>query len=194
MSVRRRPASNRIRSWNSHDAGGRLLPGVTLPATWSPDRVRYAVLGVLVATLTAAIVVGMLGPGSGLYGLAYVGLAVLAVFFPAAVTAQVVGGQALVGLLFLVQDGAALTMAVPLVATVVVTAELLAVVALLDTAVPRGAGDALARTGRASALAGAVFAGAILLSAVPGPTGILAVGLGSMACLALAVRMARTAS
>lgn len=165
---------------------------LVLPATWSAERLRYAILGVLVAGLTAAIVVGMLGPGSGLYGLTYVALAVLSVFFPAAITTQVIGGQALVGLLFLVQDGTALTLTVPLVATVVVTAELLAVVARLDTPLPRGPGDALARTGRASVLAGALFAGAILISAAPGPTGILAVGLGSVACLVLAIRMART--
>lgn len=192
MSDGRHPARRRTRRWSGAEADGRLLPGVTLPATWSPDRLRYAVLSVLVAALTSAIVVGVLGPGSGAYGLAYVGLAALAVFLPAAITAQVVGGQALVGMLFLVRDGAALTMAVPLVATVVVTAELLAVVARLDTALPRGPGDALARTGRASVLAGAVFAGAILVSAAPGPTGILAVGLASAACLVLALRLART--
>lgn len=177
---------------SSVEAARQAAPRLVLPATWSAERLRHAVLGVLVAGLTAAIVVGVLGPGSGLYGLAYVALAGLSVFFPAAITAQVIAGQALVGLLFLVQDGTALTLAVPLVATVVVTAELLAVVARLDTPLPRGPGDALARTGRASVLAGAVFAAAIVISAAPGPTGIVAVGLGSVACLVLAVRMART--
>lgn len=171
---------------------GRVVPRVRRPANWSPDRLRHAVLGVLVAVFTATVVVGALGPGSGIYGLTYVALAALAVFFPAVITAQVIGGQALIGLLFLVHEGAAPTLAVPLVATVVVTAELLAVVARLDTGLPRRAGDALARTGRAAVLAGAVFAAATLVSGAPGPTGIVAVGLGSMACVALAVRLARS--
>lgn len=172
---------------------GQVVGRVGLPGNWWPDRVRLAVLGVLVAGLTSAIVVGALGPGSGAYGLGYVALAVLAVFIPAAITAQVLGGQVLVWLLFLVQEGAAPILAIALVATVVITAELLALVARLDTAVPREPGDALARTGRAAVLAGAVLAGAILVGAAPGPTGILAVAVGSVACLALAVRMARSA-
>ena len=87
-------------------------------------------------------------------------------------------------------DGLAPSMLVPAIAGVVATAELLAVVARLDTQLERDPGDYLSRTAVAALVGGGVFGAVGLLSGIPGPTGLVAVGLASGACVLLATMLA----
>jgi hypothetical protein len=160
--------------------------------TWSPARVRLACFAVLVAILTAAVLAGLQGSGS-LGAIAYVVIAALALFLPAAITLQVVGGQLLVARLVVGPNDPSLLLLVLAVAGVVATAELLAVVARLDMPLRRDSGDALPRTGYAAAIGGGIFGAVTLLSGLPGPTGLVAVVLASGACLILAIRMSNAA-
>jgi hypothetical protein len=63
----------------------------------------------------------------------YVVIAATALFFPAAITIQVIGGQMLAGSVLLGQNAPASLLLLPVIASVVVTAELLAAVGRLDT-------------------------------------------------------------
>ncbi len=176
----------------------RLLQGrsgtAATTSTWSPGRQRLAALAVLVATLTGAVGTVLDGSSSYVYGGgAYVMIAALALFFPAAITAQVIGGQVLVGSLLMGQEGFAALILVPALAGVVATAELLAIVAWLDTPLQRDPRDALPKAGLAAVIGGGVFGAVMLVSGLPGPGGLVAVGLASGACVVLATRLMRSA-
>jgi hypothetical protein len=160
-------------------------------ATWSPARIRLAALAVLTSMATAALVAALGAGRPASVGL-YVLVTVTALVLPAAVTVQVVVGQALVGQLLLGTGGADLLFAVPALAGVVAAAELLAVVARLDPPLRRGPVGALTRVGMAAAGGAAVFGVVLLMTGLPGPTGLLAVVLAAGACGVLAARMAPT--
>ncbi len=161
-------------------------------STWSPARQRLASLAVLLATLTGAVGTVLDGSSSYVYGAgAYVMIAVLALFVPAAIAVQVIAGQVLVGGLLMGQDGPAALMLVPAFAGVVATAELLTMVAWLDTPLQRDPSDALPRAGLAAVIGGGVFGAVMLVSGLPGPGGLVAVGLASGACVLLATRLVR---
>ncbi len=163
--------------------------------TWSPARQRLAFLAGLAATLTGAVGAVLDGSSSYVYGAgAYVIIVVSALFVPAAIAVQVIAGQILVGSLLIGQAGTAALMLVPAFAGVVATAELLAMVAWLDAPVQRDPGDALPRAGLAAVIGGAVFAAVMLISGLPGPGGLVAVGLASGACVILAVRLVSNAT
>jgi hypothetical protein len=153
-----------------------------------------ALLAVLSAIFTgalAAVLGGTEGYGDG--AVVYVLVAVGALFSPAAITLQVIGGQALVGGLLLGPNPPDLLLLLPLLAGVVATAELLALVARLDTALERDAGGEFEEIGLSALAAGLVF-GAVLLTGalLPGPGGILAVVVGAGATVVLSLLLVRS--
>lgn len=161
-------------------------------ARWWPERRRAAVLALVSAVATGATAGALGGPGWHLYGgAAYVVLVGLALLAPAAITAQVIGGQLLVGSVLLAPDGPAPLYVLPLVATVVLTAELLGVAARLDLPFRRAAGEDLRRTAVAAVIGGAAYAVVVLAAALPGPSGLMGIGLASAACILLAVVVVR---
>lgn len=156
---------------------------------WSPARWRCAVWAVLTAAATGTLAF-VLDPSGQVLGPAlYVVVATGAILVPAGVAAQVMGGQLLLGSLLVGQGGPDPLLLLPSVAGVVATAELLAVVARLDTPLARGAPDAFGRAGLAAAVGVGAFAAVVLAGDLPGPTGLLAVVLASGAVAAVAARM-----
>lgn len=183
----------------SGHARGRVLPwtgripgmGAGRPTTWRRPRRQVAAWAVLSAVATGALLVLLDPLGRTLGPAVYALVTVAAVFFPAGIAVQVVTGQVLVAGFILAPTGPDVLLLVPLVAGVVVTAELLAVVARLDTPVPCEPGGVAERAGQAAAIGGGTFVAVVLVSGVPGPTGILAVVLASGACVLLAGRLVR---
>lgn len=160
----------------------------SMAATWWPGRRRLAALAVLTALATGALAAA-LGGGSGYVTVAwaYTILAGAAVVVPAAITAQVVAGQIILAGLLLGPAGATPLSLVPILAGVIVTAELLAVVARLDTPLERDARDALSGAGFAATVGGSVFAGVgLVAAAAPSLPTLVSVGVAALACLALA--------
>jgi len=158
---------------------------------WSGARIRVAAAAVLVSAATGAVTVGVGGSTEQFYGAGlYVAVAALAAFMPPVIAIQVVGGQALVASLLMSQGGWTLLLLVPSVAGVVATAELLAVVARLDSPIWRESGHTVSAAGRAAVMGAGVFGAVALVGAIPGPTGLLAVVLASGACVVLARRLA----
>lgn len=162
--------------------------------TWRPARRRLAAIAVLTSVLTGAAgaALGLSDSHAYLAG-AYVAITVVALFHPAAITGQVIGGQLLAGSVLLGQDGLARLWLVPVVASVVATAELLAIVARLDTPLEPDVGDDLRRAEHAAVIGGGVFGAVVLLGGLPGPTGLAAIALAAGACVALAILLARSA-
>ena len=167
---------------------GRWVHSV-VPEVRSQSGVRRRLIG---AALVTAVATGVVTVSLGATGnhawaaagyLAVVGFAVLA---PGAIWAQVIAGQALVGGLLLGPAGRPWWLLLPLVASVVATAEILAVVARLDSVVPRAPADDLRRAGRATLVGSLVFAVVAFAGALPGPGGLFAVALASGACAAVA--------
>lgn len=164
-------------------------------STWRPARQALGASAILVAALTAAVGVWLGGSGWHLFGAyTYVLIALLGLFSPAAIAVQVICGQVLVGSLLVAQDGPPHLLLAAVVASVIVTAELLAVVARMDTPLASDPRDDLPRAGTAALMGGGVFAVVLLLSGVPGPTGIVAVALASGACVVLATLMVQAVS
>lgn len=160
---------------------------------WSPARMRFAGLAVAAAIATVGLVLA-LGGGRVMGATLYVIVTLAALFFPAAIAVQVGLGQLLVGQLLLGAGSVDPLLAVPAFVGVVAAAELLAVVAWLDSPLRRQPRDAGNSTVRAAGVGAVVFGTVLLLVGLPGPTGILAVVLASAACGVLARRLARTGS
>jgi hypothetical protein len=162
--------------------------------TWWASRLRLAAWA-LAASLATGALLAAVDPavGFGPRGPLYVGVTGLALFFPAAIAAQVVLGQVLIASLVIGGEGVDLILLVPAMAGVVATAELLAVVARLDAPVRREAEGALRGAGSAAALGGGVFCVVALTGAIPGPAGLLAVLLAAGACIVLAAQLVRRA-
>ena len=156
--------------------------------TWSRERVRLAgwAIGLAVAT---AVLVPLLDPYARIPGsLLYVAVAVGALFSPAGIAVQVIVGLGLMGQLLLGEVGPDPVLLAPVMAGVVATAELLAAVARMDTPVACDPDDARPRTGMAAAVAAGVYGAVVLAAGIPGPTGLLAVVLASVACGVLAMK------
>lgn len=115
----------------------------------------------------------------------------LALFSPAAITAQVIGGQLLIGSLLLRDDAPSAILILLMVISVVATAELLAIAARLANPIERDARGDLRGAALAAAIAGGVFGVMLLVGVLPGPAGLpsgmLAIGVASGACVLLAV-------
>lgn len=162
--------------------------------TWWPARRRLAALVVLVAALTGAAGAALGASEGHVYGAGvYVVVAVVALFSSAGITAQVIAGQVLAGSLLPGLDGAAVLMLLPMVAGVVLTAELLGVVARLDTPLERDPTRDLQGAALATVIGGGVFAAVVLAGDLPGPTGLTAIALASGACGLLAILLVKKA-
>lgn len=161
---------------------------------WWPARRRLAALAVATAMLTAAASVMLGGPGRYGFEVAYVGIAVVATFLPAAITLQVIVGQLLLARLLVEGSGGAALTLVPLMAGIVVTAELLAVVARLDMPLERDPRGVYTEVGLAAVVAGGVFCLVLAVGDLPGPGGLVAICVGSGACVVLATLMPRPRS
>lgn len=160
--------------------------------TWHPNRKRFAATAVLVGTLTAALLTRIAEPGwSSLGAGGFVLICGLALFFPAAIVFLVITGQVLIGVLLVRQDGPTLLLLTPAMAGVVLTAELLAVVARMDTPFEAHPRADLPRGLLTAVIGGGVFAAVAALGTLGGPVGLWAVVLASAACLVLAVVMVR---
>lgn len=158
------------------------------PTTWRPARQHLAAITLLIATLTGAAGAALGASGSHVLGAgAYVVAALLALFFPAAIVVQVIAGQVLAASVLLAPDGPAPLLLLPMVASILATAELLAVVGRLDTPLARDPSDDLRRMGITVLIGGGVFGAVALAGRLPGPTGILAIALASAACVVLAI-------
>jgi hypothetical protein len=163
--------------------------------TWWPARRRFAAMAVVTATLTG--VGGALLAGSGWQdrlAAVYVLLAVVALFSPAAIAVQVIAGQVLLGSLLVAREGLAPSFLLPVVAGVVVTAELLATVARLDAPVEGDSRKDLRRAGLAAVVGCSAYSVVALVGGVRGPTGVVAVTLASAACVVLAGTLVGKAS
>ena len=155
--------------------------------TWWPARRRFALLALLTGALTAALVARMGGPDWHVdLALVYVSVVGLALFSPAAIALQVIAGQVAVASVLVGRDSAVALLLVPALAGVVATAELLALVARLDSPVERRPRGELRRASVAVVVGSGVYAAIALAAPVPGPTGLVAVGLAAAACALLA--------
>jgi len=121
----------------------------------------------------------------------YVALAVLALRSPNALTALVAGGLLLSGSLLIADDGPNLFAVLIMLMSVVATAEMLGVAALLATPVERDARNDLRRAAIAVTIAGAAFGVMMLVSVLPVRSvlwsGIPAIAIASGACVLLAI-------
>ncbi|HEX2167964.1 MAG TPA: hypothetical protein VHG09_12090 [Longimicrobiales bacterium] len=148
-------------------------------------------------TMLSAIVTGAAGAALGgtavhvYVAFCYIAVAVLALFWPVAIAAQVVGGQLLVANLLLGGDAPAAIVLLLIVVAVVLTAEMLGIAARLATPVERDTRDDLRSAGLAAAIAGGVFGVMLLVGTLPGPaglpSGILAISVAAGACVLLAI-------
>lgn len=173
---------SRPRSFVLSGRSAEVLSSVALDlrTAWWPGRRRLAIVAATVTVLTAVLYI-LLGGAAAHLDLAaiYVLVAMGALFSPAAVTAQVIAGQALAGSLLTSPQGPRPLLLVPVLAGVVATAELLAAVARLDASVERSATEGLGRMGAAAVVGAGVYAAVALVGDLPGPTGLLAVVLAS---------------
>lgn len=160
---------------------------------WWSARLRFAGLAVLTSLLTASLLVALGGlgqsPGTGLYVIITFG----ALFFPGGIAVQVVLGQLLIGRLMLGPGAVDPLVAGVALAGVICGAELLSVVARLDTPLRRDPAGVLPRTGMAAAGGAGIFAVVLLVAGLPGPTGLLAVVVAAAACAFMAARLIRSA-
>jgi hypothetical protein len=158
------------------------------PSAWGPVRQRIAALAILTAALTGVGGAVLGGSAWHLYGAGvYVAIAIAALFSHTWIAVQVIAGQLIAGSLLLGQRAHSPLLVLPVVASVIATTELLALVARADARLERDPFRDVA-TAWIAACAGAAISGAILLvAAVPGPTGLLAIGLASGACVGLGI-------
>lgn len=159
--------------------------------SWRTDARRIASIALFTAAVTGAAS-AVIGASAwhvlGAFG--YIAAAAVALLAPGALVVQVVGGLMLVGSLLLDRDWPTALLVLPLVAAVVVTAELIAFAARLSTPFDRSPGHDLRRAGIAAVIAGAVYGIVVLAGTLPGPTGVMAIALGSAACALLALGLA----
>ncbi|MEJ2185950.1 MAG: hypothetical protein P8Z36_08425 [Gemmatimonadota bacterium] len=164
-----------------------LVPGV-----WPPARRRVAALAGLVAVLTGTGMAALAAYGWQVLGAAaFVVAAVAGLAAPGAIGVALVGGVALAGSLMMGPWAVGPLALLPVVAGIVATAELLALVGRLDTPVPRDAGGELRRAGWATLIATAAYGVVAVVGAVPGPTGFLAVVAAAVGGAGVAVLLMR---
>jgi len=158
---------------------------------WLTRRPTLGGLALAVAGLTGVFVV-LVGeaPGYAHGATFYFLLAFLASVSPAAIAAQVLGGHLLVGSLLLVPHGPPPIQLIPAVEGVILTAELLSIMARMDTPFESHPRNDLRRAGFSVLIGAGVFEAVLLASPFPGPTGLLAVGLASGACVGIAALLA----
>ncbi len=149
-------------------------------------------LAVLSAACTGAMMGSLGGPGFLQLGaVSYLLVTGVALITPAAITVQVVWALALIGRFLLGPIGATPLLLLPSVAGIIFTAELLAIVARMDTPFHNDPRDDLPRAVVSAGIGGAAFGVVFLLSGLRGPTGLIAVLLASFACILLAVLLVK---
>ena len=150
-------------------------------------RTRLIAAALLLAVATGVVALSLGATPNHAWGaFGYVAVVGFAVLAPGAIWAQVLAGQLLAGGLLLGPQALPWWIVAPIVASVIATAEMLGVVARLDSVVPRDPTDDLRRAGQATVVGGAVFAVVAFAGVLPGPPGILAVALASAASVAVA--------
>ena len=149
-----------------------------------------AAIAVLTAALTGAAVVALGSSIGHFYGAAvYVGIVIAALSSPAGIPAQVIGGQLLAGSVLLGPDQPNLLLLLPILAGIVFTAELLAVISRAAPPEEHATPRHLRRGIAAAGIGGGVYAAVVLLGELPGPTGPLAVTLAAAAFIVLAIQL-----
>lgn len=157
------------------------------PITGRPARQRLAAMAVLMAILTGTGTAALGESGSHILGAgAYVVATLAALYSPGAIIAQVIVGQLLAAGLVLGRGDSTTLFVLPVIVSVVATAELLAAVGRSATAPDRDPGDDLRTTVVTISIASVVFGVVAIIGRLPGPTGILAIALASAACVVLA--------
>ena len=147
-------------------------------------------LAVLSAGVTGALIGGVGGAGFLQFGVvAYLLVTGLALITPAAIAVQVVGGLLLLARFLVAESGPAPLLVIPAVAGIIFTAELLAIVARMDTPFLSDPRDDLPRAVFSALVGGAVFTTVLLISGIRGPGGLVAIFLASGACVLLAYLM-----
>ena len=154
---------------------------------WWPIRKRLAAIAVTLASLSSLMALGVTGSRAvGVLGIVYIVVTAAAVILPAATTVQVVFGQLLVGVLFLGPfSGTATLTGVLLFGAVVGTAEVLAIVARLDSPFERDPSGDYRAAVQSALLGGAVCGAVLLMATLPGPGGLLGLVTSSVACALL---------
>jgi hypothetical protein len=164
------------------------------------NAVHIAGMALVIAAVVAGI--GAVIGGTALHVLgavAYIAIAVSALFAPAMIMVQVAAGQVMIaGLLLrpgaagalLRPDSPGTLLLVAMFVGVVATAELLAVVDRVVTSVDHDPRDDLRRAALAAAVAGVAFGVVLLPGSMPGPTGLAGVALASAACVIVALVLA----
>lgn len=164
-------------------------PGEPPPdAGSSPVRAEPAALIAGAATALGIAVVG--GPGWALPAAAYLALVFGALRRAGLLGLQMVVGTGLVGVLLALPQGPGVLSALPLLVGHVATAEL----AGSARAVGPGGAAGVARAGRTALLSGGVFGAVALVAGLPGPGGLLAVGIASAACIGASALVVRAGS
>jgi hypothetical protein len=149
-------------------------------------------LAVVSAGLTGGLIGGLGGPGLVQLGaVSYLLVTGVALITPAAITVQVVWGLTLLGNLLVGPAGANPLLLIPAITGIIFTAEILAIVARMDTPFHNDPRDDLPRAIVSALIGGAVFGAVSLLSGFRGPTGFVAVVLASGACVLLAILLVR---
>lgn len=149
-------------------------------------------LAVVSAGLTGALIGSLGGPGFLQLGaVSYLLVTGIALITPAAITVQVVWGLALLGRFLVAPPGSNPSLLILAVAGIIFTAELLAIVARMDTPFQNDPRDDFPRAGISALIGGVVFGAVFLLSGIRGPTGLIAVILASGACVLLAFLLVR---
>lgn len=156
---------------------------------------RVAAAVALTAVLTGAAATAFGGSVWHVCGaLAYIGVAIFALFSPAAITAQVTGGLLLAGSLLLADDAPSVILILLMFVSIVATAELLAIAARLANRIERDGRDDLRRAVRTIATAGCVAAVMLLIALPLWPRtlsgGLVSIGIASGACVLLAIVLA----
>lgn len=162
------------------------------PTTWTDTRRRFATSAHVTALLTAALMAGLgIGP---LSVVGYLAMVLVATHFAPGITFQVGVGLLLIAGRLVTPVGPPAALLTGVLAGVVLTAELLAVVARFDTPVecePRGDMPAALRS---TAIASGVYLAVVLLSGLPGPAGVLSVALAAAVLAWMGRRLGRAAA
>jgi hypothetical protein len=168
------------------------LTAANVQHAWSPARQRAAAGALLLAVGTAAIVAAAGGTAwQGWAAVVYIAAAGIAVTAPPWILAQVVSGQLLAFSILL--TGAGAMAIVPVIASTIASAELLAGAARMQAA-PSSPHSADMRGAVRAALIGAAVCGAVVVAGgFISLSGTVAIAAASAACVLVALVLVRAA-
>ena len=142
------------------------------------DRPRIRRLALLLAIVTTLGLVGLASTTLHLFAAsAFLVLTLLSINRPALLPVMVVGAQVAAGAVLVELDGTGPWMLLPLLMSLVASAELIAALARIDGPVPRLPGAAIRRSAHSATLAGSVYAAVLLVGDPPGLGGSLGAAL-----------------